>query len=447
MSVMRGHATSIFAGFATALICLPEYLGLGAMIGSAAGGGANAAGLAALLVVISVVLTSMPVRPQKAVLSGPRAASVSVMVFMLSWLAPSAPSLGMVFLAAPIMIFIAALLGFVSSHQPIIGWIQKIPPVVSHTFLFATGVGIISEALRKQYAPCIEVAPVAAPALLILLALLTVGAIVLKQHYETIVWVSLLPLGVIGIAWGLDMLLIGSGSQGACRPLGASGIEWSAWLDHLSGWRRAFASAAWSQIFMLKLLAAGLVLGVVMALENHMCINSLKPPAKEPLAEEPPAKVQAIEVSYLPDESLLRRNTSQNILSGALAGMPASMSTARTALLHQFEGKGRLAVWSHGLFLVLMLSLGQAWIAKFPAMAVCAALLLAGLLMIDRPKLAEDFWNQALKSEGHLHLDLWIFAICVLLGALLVNGNWVAMLIAILMKLLINKVNSNQKVA
>lgn len=424
MSVMRRHATSIFAGFATALICLPEYLGLGAMIGTATGGGANAAGLAALLVVMSVALTCMPIRKQKAVLSGPRAASVSVMIFMLSWITPSAPSLQLIFFAAPIMIVLAALVGLISSHPKIISSIQRMPDVVSHTFLFATGVGIISEALRKQYAPCIEVAPVAAPALLILLALLTVCAIELKQRIASS-WVSILPLAVIGIAWGLQVLLIGSGSQGACRPLGANGIQWSAWLEHLAKWNHAFVGNAWTYAYLIKLLVAGLILGLVLALENHFFIKSMKSAYL----------VNVSGVTYLKEESLLRRNTGQNIFSSMLTGMPASMSTSRTRLLNQLNGEGRLAVWSHGIFLVLMLGIGQRVIAQFPPMAVCAALLLAGVLMIDHV-MANTFWQFNLIRKLRVNSDLWIFVTCVLCGALLSNGNWAAMLIALLVKLI-----------
>jgi MFS superfamily sulfate permease-like transporter len=421
---MRGHATSIFAGFATALICLPEYLGLGAMIGSATGGGANATGVAALLVVISVVLTCMPIRKQAAVISGPRAASVSAMIAMLGWIAPSAPSLSMIFLAAPAIVMLASLIGLIGSHAKFIKFIQRTPDVASHTFLFVTGVGIISQALRQQYAPCIEASPIAAPALLIFLALLTVGAIELKRTNKYR-WASVLPLAVIAAAWGLHVLLIGSGSQGACRPLGASGIHWASWLDYLYNWNKGFAGSAWSMAYILKVLAAGFVLGGVMALENHMFLKSIQ--------------TSASAAANLNANSLLVRNAGQNIASGILTGMPASMSTARTRLVQQFNGTGRLAVWSHGLALILILGLGQSWIAQFPAMAVCAALLLAGLLMIDKA-MAEDFWPRGMSDNGGLNHGLWIFAVCIVVGSLLQNGNWIAMLLALVLKFAVHRI-------
>jgi hypothetical protein len=234
-----------------------------------------------------------------------------------------------------------------------------------------------------------------------------------------------LPLAVIGIAWGLQVLLIGSGSQGACRPLGANGIQWSAWLEHLAKWNHAFVGNAWTYAYLIKLLVAGLILGLVLALENHFFIKSMKSAYL----------VNVSGVTYLKEESLLRRNTGQNIFSSMLTGMPASMSTSRTRLLNQLNGEGRLAVWSHGIFLVLMLGIGQRVIAQFPPMAVCAALLLAGVLMIDHV-MANTFWQFNLIRKLRVNSDLWIFVTCVLCGALLSNGNWAAMLIALLVKLI-----------
>ena len=374
---LRIFFAEVFAGGLTATVFYAEYIGIGALLGAVIPGRSSFA-LGGLMVIGAIVISSvLALAVRQPLIAGPRAASLAVLILGMKFAAEHSQAVDGRFVVA--MAALATML-VVGAATLLLGLMPSVQRLVinSHIalrkgFIFATAVGIVVALGAAQLDGCLHVSPFLTTAI----AVTSVGAALAWAHIcrsppATRPWQEkLAPLSMVvgvGIATlGYYIFIAQSARNGLCGTLGASGLQF-AQLNELLVGPATFLSAAtylpwwvWLVLFVIGILQGGVLL-----LESLTAMRDSNDTA-DGSTWAAQLKLRAV----------------VNLVCAPLGFANSSVSGARTKVLLEANGQTRLAVLFHGLSLLAILFLCNAWIAKIPNLAVAVALTLVAMQMID----------------------------------------------------------------
>lgn len=375
--VARTLATDALAGVLTAAVFYAEYTGLGAVLGAALPGRTSAA-LGGLMVIGAVVVSSLlALAVRQPFIAGPRAASLAVLIFGMTFAVEHASAQEGRFVAAmaamATMLVVAAatlLLGLVPAMQR---FIDGSHVALRKGFVFATAVGIVVGLSAAQLDGCLRVSPLLTTAI----AVISVGAALGWAHIchraklNRLWQAKLAPLsmllGVSVATLGYYVFINESVRDGLCGTLGSVGLQFGQLKELIVGPSTFKLAANYLPWWVwLMLIAIGVLQGGVLLLESLTTLSDRKGPTGT-----------AFWASQLKIRALV------NLLCAPLGFASSSLSTSRTSALLEAHGKTRWAVLFHGVALLAILFFCSAWIAKLPNLAVAVALALVATQMID----------------------------------------------------------------
>ena len=374
---LRTFFADAFAGGLTATVLYAEYIGIGALLGAALPGRASFA-LGGLMVIGAVVINSLlAIAVRQPLISGPRAASLAVLIVGMKFAAEHSQAVEGRFVVA--MAALATML-VVGAATLLLGLVPSVQRFVinSHIalrkgFIFATAVGIVVALAAAQLDGCLRVNPL----LTIAIAISSVGAALAWAHvcrtpHATRLWQKkLAPLSMVagvGIATvGYYTFIAQSARSGLCGTLGASGLQFAQLNELLVGPSTFVAAATYLPWWVwLVLIVIGVLQGGVLLLESLTAMRDSNDTA-DGASWATQLKLRAV----------------VNLVCAPLGFASSSVSGARTKVLREANGQTRMAVLFHGLSLLAILFFCSAWIAKVPSLAVAVALTLVAMQMID----------------------------------------------------------------
>lgn len=404
VSLTRRYAQDMWAGVLTACVFYAEYVSLGAALGDTLPGRSGAA-LGALMVLGAVVVgcflgAGLP-RP---LLTGPRGASLAVLIAGMKFAAAQASSpeiRGEAALAALLVILMsAAAVQLLGLARPVQRWIADSNVAVRKGFMFASGIGIVVGLGSAQLKGCLQIDAVRTTAVTVasVVAALTWGALCKYPALRHTVLSRLGPLAIpVGVAFataGYYLFIADGVSGGYCATLGANGLRLSlmhevvisphtlltAWQD-LPGW------------IWLVLSAIGMLLGCVMLLESMTTLRDSKDgtdPAHWPIH--------------------IGASAFGNAIAALLGFSCASLSTSRTNALVESHATSRVAVVAHGVGVLCIGLFLTGVIARLPQLAIAVALMVVAIQIIDE-ETRRNVWAGGYVQDASppaLHTS-WIF--------------------------------------
>ena len=383
----------LWAGGATALIFYVEYLGLGALLAEALGPGlVDGAALGALLIVLPVFLSCMfTARTDGAGLAGPRAASTALTTKLLVLMTLLSPALAHQKTAVlALMTASAGLTVLAGRHRWVQSRMDRAPRWLVQGFMFATAVGIISGgASAGRLLDCLLVDTAAT--CLAYIPAVTLGVCwkpsiqaMLRKLESTHAWYRLqrggaklqqmgLPAGA-ALSWLIyeqTVLAMPHGSY--CGRFGNMRIETSLLFHRLqetSGQLHQLSAPAIGAAML-----GGVLVGLVLLLESLTAFA---------LNRGNPAYCKA-------QPGMLLASAASGLLSATIGAAASSFSTSRTVALRALGGRGRTAVVSHGLVLLLIAFVAAPWLGQMPRLTGAVALTLVGVQMMSRDM--AHFWR------------------------------------------------------
>ena len=401
----------LLAGSITAVVFYAEYLSLGATLGSSVTGGAGASATGTLLVAGAVGLCSISAlawRLPLPLLSGPRAASLLLMIFGVEWVrAHSAATLNSqhtVMLAMALMLVISSgvqLLGLFTKVQVYVANADK---WVTRGFLFITAVGIVGQMVKNQLSGCLlfDFWP-AALVFSFSLGLATAWTLFCERekHLKRLKMLSMF-IGM-GVAWaGYVLLLPSATSATGCGTLGAIGLKWNMLTERIPGIDEM--PAALHGMSLLNWLVIGLVggaMGLVQLIETLTALESVSSARTRP--------------------ELWRRyiaaGVTANLLAAPVGMSGSSLSGSRSTAAAEAQGRSGMTVLVHGMVLAMLLVLASGFIARIPVLAIAVALALVAVQMIDDVT-RKEVWERGYHPEAssqEVH-STWLFWLVLLAG-------------------------------
>lgn len=396
------------SGMASALPCYIEYLGLGAVLGTALlGYGASSQGMGALLVIASAAITCLWLAWRRIpMIAGPRAASLSVLVLSL-WLLQQFFGLSA---AQQTQAMLALMLGhagtqWVCSHAWCMRLFRWLPAWLMPAFTYASGIAMVASSTKKYAWGCLQAQP--AWTWLVLLAGIASGVLWglactrVEQRFKQRQRVR--SAKVAGSLKGLN-LLVGPGVAWLCfeaSPLVQAAAGQCARLGHVELnaallLTRALdvvgsAPVAWA---LLAALCMGTVTGAITCIESVVAIRVIE--------KEAPDSPQAGPKINLTDRTpaTMRSMAGSQVVCAVAAHACASIAQARTLLMHQLYPRSSLAVAFHALGLLLIAGLASRWIAYLPQLALTVVIALVAINMITKETVR--FWQQAYNPDALL---------------------------------------------
>ncbi len=376
-SVGRRFVSDTLAGVLTATIFYAEYIGLGAALGAVLPG-RTAAALGVLMVVGAVVVSScMAVALRQPFISGPRAASIAVLIVGMKFAVEHAVTTDGRFVVAMAALATMLAVGAVTLLLGLMPSVQRFI-VDSHIalrkgFIFASAVGIVVGLSASQLDACLRISPLLTTAI----TATGVGVALTWTHFcrrekANGTWLAkLAPLSMVlgvGVAtFGYYTFIAPSTRDGLCGTLGSVGLQLSQLKELIVG-PTTFLSAVDNLPWWvwLVLIVIGALQGCVLLLESLTTLRD--------------SKDQTNRASW---SSQLKVRAIVNLVCAQLGLANSSLSASRTTALLEAHGQTRIAVLFHGIALVVILIFCSAWIAKVPSLAVAVALILVANQMID----------------------------------------------------------------
>lgn len=404
MMPWRHLAQDLWAGMLTACVFYAEYVSLGAALGDTLPGRSGAA-LGALMVLGAVVVGCvLAIGLPRPLLSGPRGASLAVLIAGMKFAAAQASvaeARSEAAMAALLAILMAAaamqLLGLL---KPVQHWIAHSNVAVRKGFMFASGVGIVVGLGTAQLKGCLHVNPAltAAVALASVVAALTWNALCKYPALKGTVLSRLAPLAIpVGVAMatgGYYLFIAGEVSGGYCGTLGSNGLRLSLLQEVVIGPHTLLT--AWRDLPLWVwpiLMLIGVLLGCVMLLESMTTLRDSK--------DRTHRDHWAAHIGG---------NAFGNAV-GALFGFScASLSTSRTNALIESHATSRLAVVVHGACVLAIGLFLAPVIARLPQLAIAVALMVVAIQIID-DETRQDVWARGYApgtTVPALHTS-WIF--------------------------------------
>ena len=389
---------SLWAGFASAVICYAEYLGMGALLGSyLLGHGDQAKSVGTLLVVASAIIGTLCLAARRLpFLAGPRGASMGMLVFALAWLQTQFPttSSGQVMLLGCIMLGCACML-VVMCLPAVAKFFKELPTWLMPAFIYASAVSIIDGVVTKYLHHCI-----------------------LRDEATT--WLIFLPAVLLGIAWpmlckamaarfaqskafkaekaaralsGLALMLAGAlawityqysgltySEFGRCSTLGSVDLDVSvistrvqSLLQHGNG-----SLTGWAY---LMAFGWGCAVGIVAGVETKSTSDVLQSDWKRDLGN-----------------SLTRVNAGLVALTIPATGVVSSVSLSRTQTLQNFFPLNTVATIFHALCLCAIALLASQWLGQLPHIALAVLMTLVATQMLSEA--VKKIWRNAYDPTG-----------------------------------------------
>ncbi len=385
------------AGGLTAVVFYAEYIGLGVVMGGALpgpGGAELGVVMVAGAVLLSCVLGAALRQP---LLSGPRAASLGVLVagmkFSSSHMPDADQRLAAAMAALAGMLVVAALVQLAGLLPRVRAWLSCTSVALRKGFIFSTAVGIVVGLGSAQLDGCLRVAPVWTCVVLAASVAAAVGwsrwwrspACAQRPRlgaamapFSPLVGagVAMLGYGALVSSWAAQTETGLIGPAAFCGAIGGAAGQGSAsaqpWMSPLVLASAAASMPLWTWAVLALL---GGLLGLVLLLESLTML-------RESRDQTPPAEWG----SHLKSRALA------NLIAAPLGFACSSLTIVRTNALIECGGRSRLAVLAHGLALVVILLFLRDWIAALPQLAVAVVLLLLAIQMIDEDT-REQVWR------------------------------------------------------
>lgn len=427
MPTMRQWMGALWAGGISAAICYVEYVGLGAMLGTALlGYGDQSQAMGTLLVVLAASLSCVVMALRRLpVIAGPRGASLSILVLGLLTLQSSFPVAG----TGQLLVIAAMMLGCtLALCMGTMRWVQwlfdHLPPWLIPAFIYGSAVSIVASASQKYLSRCLYIHEGQSWGVylggtlagLLWLALCKTAAARTTQPKWAGLFRSLSGTSLVvgaGAAWLLyEFSDLRYASAGMCARLGMLDLHWHAFTDRLA----LLAQQDWQALPLWGLLAAwvwGLCVGWVVLIESRTAIATLV----STLQTSTTSSSQALQ------QPLMRWNAGTQALLAPATTVASSVSQSRTLILWSLFRPSPAAVLCHAVCLLLIALLASYWLAWLPQISLAVLMTLVGCSMLV-PAL-EQTWQQAY-SPSHLGiaggLGLWaVLAITVLTGQALIG--------------------------
>ena len=418
----RQVLADMFAGSFTAVVFYAEYIGLGVVLGSALPVPAGVA-LGSTMVVGAVLLNCvLGAAVRQPLLSGPRAASLAVLVagmkFSMDHAAIGTDRLPVAMAALMVMLTAAAAVQLAGTLPRVRAWLACTSVALRKGFVFSTAVGIVVGLGSAQLDGCLRVSP----ALTLLVMICGVSAALVWSHWcnrpgggprRSSLAPFALIIGTVLAAAGYHILIARFALDGLCGMVDPTGLrgtllpQMGVSLAMLQAAARSLPLWIWPALVLL-----GSLLGLVLLMESLTAL-------RESRDRTPPAMWA----------THLKLRALANLAAAPLGLACSSVAMVRTNALIESSGRSRLAVLFHGLALLAILLFLQHWISMLPQLAVAVALLLLAIQMIDE-ETRVDAWRvgfQANAAPANVR-STWAFwgvvAFSLALGTVLHYQGW-----------------------
>lgn len=388
---LRG-CSALWAGVLSAWICYAEYLGMGAVLGTALlGYGDHNKATGTLLVVLSACVSCLLLAVQRRpYLAGPRGASLALLVTALVWLQTHHPASATAQVARLSMLLLGCTLMLaLSSHRVFQRWFQQLPPWLVPAFIYASAISIVASAVRQYLASCLAVQEMQTWGIYLsatALGVLWPGAC---QHLALRLsgtrWAaaaaglqSLALVAAAALAWWAyahsDLALVRSQH---CARLGGVDLDLGVLLQR---WQWLLDAAQWPSVASLCwALVWGLCIGAIAAIETQTTLHSLHSEPNTPAAPALPP--------------LLRRWAGLGLGLAASTLPPSSLSQSRTQLLWSLAPPNPWAAGVHALALLGIALYASVWLAWMPQLTLAVLMTLIATQMVGSA--AARIWQRA----------------------------------------------------
>jgi MFS superfamily sulfate permease-like transporter len=413
----------IWAGVLTGAVFYAEYISLGAALGNTLPGPSGAAmGTLMVLgaVIVSCIVALLLPRP---LLTGPRAASLAVLIAGMKFASAQAlhpeVRLEVALVALTAMLLTAAGVQLLGLLRPVQTWIYHCHVAIRKGFMFASGIGIVAGLGTAQLDGCLRIAPAPVTAIVVasVIAALTWNAWCKYPGNSKSPFAKLGPLAIpVGVAMasaGYYLFIVDQATGGYCGTLGSTGLKIALLGDIVTGPTAIQAAAHNLPLWVWPLLLAiGVMLGGVMLLETLTTLRDSKDHSD-----------RAVWAIHIKGSALV------NLLGAPLGLSCASLSTSRTNALIESHAASRLAVLAHGACVLILVLCFSPLIARLPQLAIAVALLLVAIQMID-DETRDAVWRGGFASgarPAQLHTTwafLCVLAASVIAGVAMHNLGW-----------------------
>ncbi|MFL9923704.1 SulP family inorganic anion transporter [Herbaspirillum lusitanum] len=401
---LRQPVLDLWAGALTACVFYAEYVSLGAALGDTLPGRSGSA-LGALMVLGAVVVGSvLAIGRPRALLIGPRSASLAVLIAGMKFAIAQAgiPEAGreIALTALLTMLMTAAAVQLLGLLPTVQRWISHSNVALRKGFMFATGVGIVVGLGTTQLKGCLHIDPVrtAAVTLASVIAGLTWNSLCKYPGLRHTAMARLAPLAIpVSVALataGYYLFIANQVSGGYCGTIGSSGLHFSLLQDIVIS--PYTLHVAWHHLPLWvwpALIGIGLLLGCVMLLESMTTLRDSKDGTDRVYW---PAHVGGLAFT--------------NAISALLGLSCSCLSTSRTNALIESHGRTRVAVLAHGLGVLCICLFLTGVISLLPQLAIAVALMIVAIQTIDE-ETRRDVWANGYSPGApvpSLHTS-WIF--------------------------------------
>ena len=403
---------SAWAGILSALVCYIEYVGLGAVLGTALlGYGDQNKATGVLLVVVSASLACLCLALCRLpYLAGPRGASLALLVtalLSLQQVNSAAPAASQIPLLCSVMLGFASMY-VISSLPAIQRGFTKLPAWLAPAFIYASAISIVGSAVHQYLYSCLQ--RHAGLTWLIFLAATAAGIFwpmlcqrLSKQAAQPAVkrmylaGQSLAMIVAVGIAWWGYSASELSWVQGAsCARLGVVDVS----VHTIAArWHQLTQWSNWPPASHLAIaLLWGMAVGCIAGIESQTSIQQLHAHAPLP--------------TVLPPPRVLRIMAGGAVVNGVSSLVPCSLSQSRTLLLWQFGARSAAAVLVHAIALVVLALYASQWLGWLPQLALAVLMTLIAIQMVGQG--VRDTWTSAYRTDlipalGLRHgMGLWL---------------------------------------
>ena len=411
---MRRIFGSLWAGSISAAICYTEYMGLGAMLGTALlGYGAQSQTMGGLLVILAAAISSLVLCARKLpLIAGPRGASLSILVLGLVALQSYFPGSS----SDQIALLVATMLGcvvmlFLGTFSWVSWIFKQVPTWLVPAFMYASALSIVANASKQYVFNCLQVNEIqsigiffggVAAGLMWLAAFRKLAercknnpkAAGLARSFAG----TTLIVGA-GVAWGLyELSSLPNASAGMCARIGNLSLN----LDMVLSRTQSLMAYEWRSLSVMSVgfsLFWGMLVGAVVILETRSSIDVLAKQLKiDPTADSHPLH-----------KPIMKWNARYQALLLPAATVASSISQSRSQILWNLYKPDPLAVFMHSAALLVIAFYASHLLANLPQIALAVLMTLVACTMI-MPQL-ETEWGGAysLKTSSiSAGLGFWV---------------------------------------
>lgn len=419
----------LWAGVVSAAICYAEYLGLGAMLGTALlGYGDQSQAMGTLLVVLAACISCLVLCARRfPVIAGPRGASLSILVLGLLSIQALYPVSG----SGQLLVLVAMMLGCTATLcMGTMRWVQwvfaHLPAWLIPAFVYASALSIVASASHKYLYNCLMVSEWQTWGIFLSGVL---AGLAWQTLCQSVARLKQLPPQATALARSLSgtSLVVGAGtawllyeysslryaSAGMCSRLGVLDLNLQSFFQRMG----LLLEQDLHFIPLPALLAAavwGLFVGLIVLIESRTAVTTLAD-----LLRQAQRHAQA-EALHTP---LMRWNAGCQALLTPATTIASSVSQSRSQVIWSLYQPSAMAVLLHALALLAIALFAGHWLARLPQIALVVLMTLVACSMLIQS--TTQVWQQAysIKHRGIAGgLGLWaVLLISVVTGQTLLG--------------------------